>query len=215
MLARTRLAVLVLLLGCGSDDTTVIATGVDLQVDRLPLEATLRFSEEDFAADDCAVVEGAVPVPGRRRLLRFDTIVVNRGSEDLVVGNPAHPEPPFEASDFEFSPCHRHYHFLGFASYELRDGADRLVGVGHKQSFCMTDSRRYTGSRPPKFDCDFQGITVGWGDRYGAELDGQWVDVTDVPPGAYALIVTVNPDGLLPEITGGASNVVRVAVTVP
>ena len=214
MRARTSLVVLVLLFSCGGDDTSV-STGVDLQVDRRPIETTLQFSVEDFAADDCAVVEGAVAVPGRRHLLRFDTIVVNRGTEDLVVGDPADPEPPFAASDFEFSPCHGHYHFLGFASYELRDRADRLVGFGHKQSFCMTDSRRYTGTRARKFDCHFQGITVGWGDRYGAELDGQWVDVTDVPPGDYSLVVTVNPDGLLPEITGGAPNVVRVPVVVP
>jgi hypothetical protein len=213
MHAQVRFAVLVVLLGCGSDDTR-IATGVDLQVDRRPIEATLQLSVEDFATDDCAVIEGAVAAPGRRRLLRFDTIVVNRGTDDLVVGNPAAPEPPFEARDFEFSPCHGHFHFLGFASYELRDRDDRLVGFGHKQSFCMTDSRRYTGTRARKFDCHFQGITVGWGDRYGSDLDGQWVDVTDVPPGEYALVVTVNPDGLLPEIPGGAPNVVRVPVVV-
>lgn len=204
---------LVLLLGCGSDDEAIV-TGVDLQVDRAAIERTLFLSEEDFAATDCAVVEGAV-VPGRRRLLRFDTIVVNRGGRDLVVGNPAHPEPPFEASDFEFSPCHGHYHFKGFATYELRDAAGRAVGLGHKQAFCMLDTRRYVGSAPPRFDCDFQGITVGWADRYASDLDGQWVDVTDVPPGDYALLVIVNPDGALPEITGGAPNVVRVAVTLP
>src|SRR5690348_2698468 len=69
MPARTRLVVLVLLLGCGSDETKVDLTGIDLQVDRRPLEATLQLSEEDFAADDCAVIEGAVAAPGRRRLL--------------------------------------------------------------------------------------------------------------------------------------------------
>lgn len=215
MRAHARLVVLALAFGCGSDDRT-ISTGVDLQVDRAPTEATLQFSEETFAADDCAVIEGAVAVPGLRRLLRFDTVVVNRGSEDLVVGNPADPVPPFGPENFEFSPCHRHYHFLGFASYELRDQGGNLVGFGHKQSFCMVDSRPYTGRRARQFDCDFQGITVGWGDRYGADLDGQWVDVTDVPPGNYVLVVTINPDGLLPEITGGgAPNVVRVPVLVP
>jgi hypothetical protein len=205
---------LVLLLGCGGDDVR-ISTGVDLQVDRAATVGTLQVSEEDFAADDCAVIEGAVPAPGRRRLLRFDTVVVNRGSDDLVVGDPADPEPPFTAADFEFSPCHGHYHFLGFATYELRDRDDRLVGFGHKQSFCMTDSRRYVGERPRRFDCHFQGITVGWGDRYASDLDGQWVDVTDVPAGDYVLIVTVNPEGKLPEVAGGAPNVVRIPVTLP
>ena len=203
-----------LLAGCGSDDVSV-STGVDLQVDRVPIEATLQLSVEDFAAEDCAVIEGAVAEPGKRRLLRFDTIVVNRGNEDLVVGDPADPEPPFAADDFEYSPCHQHYHFLGFATYELRDEHDNQVGFGHKQSFCMTDSRRYTGTRGRRFDCHFQGITAGWGDRYGFDLDGQWVDVTGLPAGNYTLIVTVNPEGKIPELVGGAPNVVRVAVTIP
>jgi hypothetical protein len=132
-----------------------------------------------------------------------------------VVGSPTAPEPPFTPGDFEFSPCHEHCHFLGFATYELRDRADRLVGFGHKQSFCITDSRRYVGDRERRFGCDFQGITVGWADGYAADLDGQWVDVTDVPAGDYVLIVTVNPDGKLPERTGGAPNVARVPVSVP
>lgn len=203
-----------LLVGCGSDDAHV-STGVDLQVDRAPIEATLQLSDEEFAADDCAVIEGAVAEPGMRRLLRFDTIVVNRGNEDLVVGDPADPELPFAADDFEYSPCHQHYHFLGFATYELRDVHDNRVGFGHKQSFCMTDSRRYTGTRGRRFDCRFQGITAGWGDRYGFDLDGQWVDVTGLPSGDYTLVATVNPEGKIPELVGGAPNVVRVAVTIP
>jgi hypothetical protein len=213
-----RLGALLLLLAlgsCGGGDDVDVRTGVDLQVDRTPTEATLQLSEETFAPDDCAVVEGAVEAPGVRRLLRFDTVVVNRGTDDLVVGDPADPEPPFTPDDFEFSPCHRHFHFLGFASYELRDAADRRVGFGHKQSFCMTDSRRYSGTRARRFDCELQGITAGWGDRYAFDLDGQWVDVTGVPPGAYTLIVTVNPEGRLPERGGGAPNVIRVAVTIP
>ncbi|MEO6026457.1 MAG: lysyl oxidase family protein, partial [Candidatus Binatia bacterium] len=137
MRARFRLLMVLLLVGCGSDDAHV-STGVDLQVDRAPIEATLQLSDEEFAADDCAVIEGAVAEPGMRRLLRFDTIVVNRGNEDLVVGDPADPELPFAADDFEYSPCHQHYHFLGFATYELRDVHDNRVGFGHKQSFCMT-----------------------------------------------------------------------------
>jgi lysyl oxidase len=214
MWSRSTLLVLALVgASCGDGDVNIVA--VDLQVDRAAIVSTVQVTEEDFPADDCAFVEGAIPAPGRRRLLRFDTIVVNRGSADLVVGAPAAPEAPFTSDDFEFSPCHGHYHFLGFAEYELRDRDERVVGFGHKQSFCMTDSRRYTGKRRGKFDCDFQGITIGWGDRYGRDLDGQWVDVTDVPPGAYTLVVTVNPHGALPEITrGGAPNQARVPITI-
>jgi hypothetical protein len=64
------------------------------------------------------------------------------------------------------------------------------------------------------YDCNFQGISAGWGDDYPGRLDGQWVDVTGVPPGDYELVVIVNPAGRIREI-GDAPNVVSVPVRLP
>jgi hypothetical protein len=36
------------------------------------------------------------------------------------------------------------------------------------------------------------GISVGWGDRYGYTLAFQWIDITDLTPGRYKLIETVD-----------------------
>jgi hypothetical protein len=44
-----------------------------------------------------------------------------------------------------------------------------------------------------------QGISVGWADEYVARLDGQWIDVTDVPDGGYVLDVETNPDHVFQE----------------
>jgi hypothetical protein len=44
-----------------------------------------------------------------------------------------------------------------------------------------------------------EGISVGWGDDYAAYLDGQHIDVTDVPSGRYVLVHTVNVRGQLLE----------------
>ena len=41
--------------------------------------------------------------------------------------------------------------------------------------------------------CSDQGIQAGWADVYGAHLDCQWIDVTDVPAGIYTLEIEVNP----------------------
>lgn len=150
---------------------------------------------QTFAADDCAVVEGYTD-PGTRRLLRFNTQTRNIGTEDLLLGDP-------EGNPlFEFATCHFHYHFNGFASYELLDGNADPVALGRKMSFCLLDGERWDPQAPRdgRFDCDFQGIQAGWADIYDAGLDGQWIDVTDVAPGTYTLVITMNPDQELEEV---------------
>jgi hypothetical protein len=36
---------------------------------------------------------------------------------------------------------------------------------------------------------------------YSARLDCQWLDVTDVPAGRYKLVVRVNPERIIEELT--------------
>jgi hypothetical protein len=65
----------------------------------------------------------------------------------------------------------------------------------------------------PRFHCNFQGIQRGWSDIYGAGLDCQWVDVTDVPPGDYMLRIEINPDRVIVEGDYG-NNVATVPVRI-
>src|SRR5205823_5525575 len=78
--------------------------------------------------------------------------------------------------------------------------------VGAKRGFCMLDFGPAPGglgkTRDPKrFDDCFhnQGVGVGWADEYISKLDGQWIDVTNVPSGDYVLEVEANPDHVLTE----------------
>ena len=121
------------------------------------------------------------------------------------------------------SADHSHWHYLGFMRYELRrPGGGLRLGRDHKTGFCLGDrystpaSRPLRGRRGPaafdETDCGKgrpdlsnlrEGISVGYGDDYDAHLEGQEIDITDLPPGRYILVHTVNPDHALAELTHG------------
>jgi len=110
---------------------------------------------------------------------------------------------------------HRHWHYLRFMQYELRSAADyRLVRPDRKTGFCLGD--RYDAGRdePPKPDdpvfrgnCSRdpgafevnEGISVGYGDDYSAQLEGQYVDVTGLAAGRYMLVHRVDAGRRLRE----------------
>ena len=115
------------------------------------------------------------------------------------------------------SPDHRHWHLLDFERYELRTPGGRLAAGDQKTGFCLGDRfdadvfsdwrnephtgvfRSECGLDRPDLRRLRQGISVGYGDDYGAQLEGQVVDLTGVPAGSYDLVHRVNADGRLLE----------------
>ncbi len=185
----------------------------DLSVSESRAAESARVVWQFFEPTDCTIVEGCVAAPGWRRLLRFDTYTPNEGTGDFRMGAPAdHPEL------FEYSSCHMHYHFNGYANYTLIDSTGATAAVGHKQAFCLEDFEQdATGpgiSTRPTYDCSNQGISRGWGDLYGAYLDCQWIDVTDVAPGDYVIHIAINEDSTIPEISYD-NNTCDAHVTIP
>jgi hypothetical protein len=179
----------------------------DLTVSADVAQASLVINQEFFPPDSCAIEEGCVVEPGTRRLLRFSTMTPNIGETDLVLGDPT------GTPGFEFAPCHGHFHFNGYARYELVNGIGEIVAVGHKQAFCLLDSVPVLpDAGPPKFHCGFQGLTRGWADIYDSALDCQWVDITGVPDGDYLLRISINPDQVIEESTYD-NNTVEVPVS--
>ncbi len=183
----------------------------DLSVDKEALESSVYFEWKYFPPGDCAIAEGCITETGWRRLLRFDTVTPNTGTGDLFLGEPDRSNPVFE-----YSGCHDHFHFNGYADYRLLDMNGVEVGRGHKQAFCLLDSARIDDDAEPRerYTCNYQGIQRGWSDVYGSELDCQWIDVTDVGPGEYGLRVTINGAGTLPEVTM-ENNIETGRVTIP
>ncbi|CAI5639528.1 lysyl oxidase-like 5a [Oreochromis aureus] len=129
-----------------------------------------------------------------RVLLRFPQRVKNQGTADFLPVRPRH--------EWEWHSCHQHYHSMeAFSNYDLLDvSTGQKVAEGHKASFCLEDTSCDAGVRR-RFACTThtQGLSPGCYDTYHANIDCQWIDITDVPPGNYILKVTVNPSHLVEE----------------
>uniref|UniRef100_A0A1A8J1F8 protein-lysine 6-oxidase n=2 Tax=Nothobranchius kuhntae TaxID=321403 RepID=A0A1A8J1F8_NOTKU len=138
-----------------------------------------------------------------RVLLRFPQRVKNRGTADFMPNRPRHT--------WEWHSCHQHYHSMDeFSHYDLLEvSTGRKVAEGHKASFCLEDTTCDFGHLK-RYACTAhtQGLSPGCYDTYNADIDCQWIDITDVKPGNYILKLQVNPKFLVLE-SDYTNNVVR------
>jgi hypothetical protein len=111
---------------------------------------------------------------------------------------------------------HDHWHVQNIARYELYTTTGKSpVRRGAKVGFCFFDTTAYRLSLPrapstPRYTaagCGVKsslfvknGISVGWGDRYGWRLARQWIDVTNLASGEYYLKLTFDPAFRFQEI---------------
>ncbi len=143
--------------------------------------------------DDCFIEENCMTGYGVRQILRFTTQIENIGDLDFYVG----PEPENEidvSTQWEWDPCHDHWHYESYAEYVLFDENNNKLPIGFKNGFCVMDLDCSIGGGDSKYHCENQGISVGCGDIYDAELDCQWIDITDISDGIYTFVVRVNWD---------------------
>lgn len=190
----------------------------DFTVDPQRFTSQMEIVDRFFEAGSCEIAEGTVGGPGYRRILRFDTVVMN-GGQTIVMGDPADPDNPFH-DVFFFADCHQHYHIDGFADYSLRNLNGRTVAAqGHKQAFCFISSFKYSndlnGQDKPDFTCANQGIASGYGDWYYKQLSGQWIDITGVPEGDYIVRVAVNAAKFFDEGANRYPNVITTKIHIP
>nr|XP_046231894.1 protein-lysine 6-oxidase [Scatophagus argus] len=138
-----------------------------------------------------------------RMLLRFPQRVKNQGTADFLPNRPRY--------SWEWHSCHQHFHSMDeFSHYELLDASTHhSVAEGHKASFCLEDTSCDYGYYR-RFACTAhtQGLSPGCYDTYNADIDCQWIDITDVKPGNYILKVSVNPQYQVPE-SDFSNNIVR------
>jgi Lysyl oxidase len=179
-----------------------------------PLFDTFR----SFAATTEEEISFDLGDSGYRRILRFDTVIINAGNGDLYVGDRSDPNNPY-ASWFVYNTCHGHYHIRDFSIYELVALDGHTVVSGTKQGFCMEDSFKYSGGKSNGYYCGNQGITSGWGDWYYKQLAGQWIDITGVPEGDYIVRITINKGDkkgpIFDEGTNQYPNTIETRIHVP
>ena len=107
------------------------------------------------------------------------------------------------------APDHQHWHLLGFDRYELRRPGGHVVVADRKSGFCLGDRYAVSGRELParapepvyRGRCGLdhpelmgirEGISVGYGDDYKANLEGQWLPLDGLAPGRYLLVHRVN-----------------------
>ena len=118
---------------------------------------------------------------------------------------------------------HDHWHFDAMAAYSLRrPDAARSLARRPKVSFCLRDNTRIEGAatsvrREHYGECSatrLQGISPGWVDVYGADLDGQWLALPrGVRDEVVCLDLEADPRGLVEE-ADETDNATSVAVRV-
>ncbi|XP_042617433.1 protein-lysine 6-oxidase-like [Cyprinus carpio] len=172
---------------------------VSTYVQRVPMYSLKCAAEENCLASSAANAQDY----DTRVLLRFPQRVKNQGTADFLPSRPRHA--------WEWHSCHNHYHSMNeFCHYDLLDsGTQQRVAEGHKASFCLEDTscdpgyyRRYACTSHT------QGLSPGCYDTYSADIDCQWIDITDVQPGRYTLKITVNPGFQVSE-SDFSNNIVR------
>ena len=132
-----------------------------------------------FDEESCALQENAIGAAGWRRLLQFDATVHNIGGTALDIGAVVAEDPL--TNMFTYNACHDHFHFSNYGEFGFESEGQ---AAGSKQAFCVESTSRFSNNETSPlthdFSCSFQGIQAGWVDEYGAGLDVQWIDVTDV-----------------------------------
>jgi hypothetical protein len=161
-----------------------------------------------FASAVRNIGDGPLIVSGRRQWAGIPTMTA-----DQLVENADEPATLVEGVGrlrYVESSDHEHWHLLDFERYALRRaGGGTERATDRKTGFCLGDRYRARGraltGRPsaPRYTdrCGLgatgrlqlvEGISVGYGDDYAANLEGQSVPLTGLPAGRYVLTHSVN-----------------------
>jgi|GEM_PF-6094914 len=160
---------------------------------------TLRFSTTSWnnGTGPLQLEAGPVDTGGGKQQV-FQRVFNSDGSSAL-----------YSAGWFEWHAGHNHFHFDDYAIYTLQPvnapGASLLTGS--KTTFCVMDTTKINAALPGApatavyATCgnQIQGMSVGWGDTYGANLIGQELDFTGNPDGLYQLKIEIDPKKVIVE----------------
>lgn len=109
---------------------------------------------------------------------------------------------------FEYHDTHNHWHVQNYVSYQLwavneQGEKGQMVTDTGKMSFCIWDQHsndlkieNAPQTRMYGYTCarNIQGMSVGWGDTYEANVDDQELNISSIADGDYILSYEVNPE---------------------
>jgi lysyl oxidase len=110
---------------------------------------------------------------------------------------------PTSAAMYYSGDGHSHWHVRDLQTYTLtRLDNGVKVGTGAKEGFCFWDNYRFGSIAAPFYSgCANNqpnalsvkmGLSRGWGDIYGYNTVGQYIDLTNLTSGRYRLTVTAD-----------------------
>lgn len=137
-----------------------------------------RFVYLYIESTGCELVEQCVGGSGWRRLMLFSTTSPNYGINDFNVGEVSYyaTQLPSELVTkhriFEYSPCHKHFHFSHYAQFNF--GTTNTITTT-KRGFCLQTTYRHANAEwsdmaQNHYLCSNQGVAPGWSDTYQAGL---------------------------------------------
>ncbi len=169
--------------------------------------------EPDFPSDESTthcqgayqVIVGGDQFPDRQLQTDGYTIPAPAGSYSVRC----------QKGNFDYHETHNHWHIDNVGEFKVcaEDAFDAFGAdcdpattssgeptVGIKYTFCLIDWYKLADNTASSddtrnfFECNsgMQGITPGWVDQYHQATDGQEIDITGLPGGAYVLVSTVN-----------------------
>jgi len=187
----------------------------DLVINSTRMMEEVAIEEKNFDNTSCSWLDRCIEKPGLRRLLKFSFEILNQGLASFDF-----PSAGQNPHLYPYSACRDSIYLDKFVDFYLLNLNGDVVLTRRKKVYCSIETHRFFDGHNIdcyKYNpCYEESIVPGWSAVYKteAEIDCQYLDITDIAPGDYKLVVSVNTYRIVMEISY-ENNFASVNVTIP